>query len=318
MIQSIVTGGSGFIGSNVVDVLREAGHHVIVVDLVPPTPRPGVEFRRADITDLTATRRALEGADYVHHMAAVSDVNHAFARPVHCVDTNVMGTANVLEAARGHRVKRVLFSSTVWVYNGTADSVVDESTPLSFSGAGHVYTSSKIAGELLAHDYAVQFGLDVTVLRYGIVYGPGMRKELLVPTLLRRAFEGQPLQLTGGGLQARSFVYVKDLAKAHLLALDSRCANQTFNLEGPRPVTVMEVAERVRDLVGDHVRFETTPGRPGDYSGKIVSRDKTREFLGWQPTTTFEIGLPPTFDWYRAMHAAEVAGKPASDSKYVH
>jgi UDP-glucose 4-epimerase len=98
------------------------------------------------------------------------------------------------------------------------------------------------------------------------VYGPGMRDELLIPTLLRRAFAGLALQLSGGGQQARNFVYVDDLAMAHLMALSDRCANHTFNLDGLRPVTVCEVAERVCELVGGSVTVEHTPGRPGDYS----------------------------------------------------
>jgi UDP-glucose 4-epimerase len=126
---------------------------------------------------------------------------------------------------------------------------------------------------------------------------------LLVPTLLRRAFDGLPLQLTGGGQQVRNFVYVNDLAKAHLLALADHCANQTFNLEGPRAVTIVEVAERVRELVGSHVTFERSPDRPGDYTGKVVSLAKTQGLLGWSPSTTFEAGLLPTFDWYRSAYS---------------
>jgi UDP-glucose 4-epimerase len=310
MIRSIVTGGSGFIGTHVVEVLRQAGHDVTVVDLKPPVPRPGVDYRPADITDYEQTRRALEGADYVHHMAAISDVNHAFARPYHCVETNVIGTSNVLEAARQNRVKRVLFSSSVWVYNGAPSIDVDELTPLHLPGPGHVYTSSKISGELLAHDYAEHYGLPTTVFRYGIVYGPGMRNELLIPTLLRRAFAGLALQLSGGGQQARNFVYVRDLALAHLLALSDQCANHTFNLDGLRPVTVREVAERVRELVGGAVTVEHTPGRPGDYSGKQVSQKKTSSLMGWRATTSFELGLRQTFDWYRATYAEPGSSTP--------
>jgi UDP-glucose 4-epimerase len=310
MIRSIVTGGSGFIGSHVVDVLCKAGHHVVILDRTPPRTRTDVEYVDVDILDPQAVCRAVAGADYVHHMAAVSNVNEAYDAPLECVDTNVQGTANVLEAARREGVKRVFFSSSVWVYNGTPSTWVDENTPLHMPGPGHVYTSSKIAGELLAHDYAALYKLPVTVFRYGVVYGPRMRDELLIPTLLRRAFGGQSLQVAGGGQQARNFVYVEDLARAHLLALADACSNQTFNLDGSRPVTVLEVAERVCKLIGSHVTIEHTPGRPGDYSGKLVSQEKSAHIMGWRASTSFDEGMRRTYDWYRATHPGSPPAQP--------
>src|SRR5690348_3060085 len=121
MTRSLVTGGSGFIGSHVVDALREAGHEVVVLDREPPHHRLDLEFRAADIRDLDQVCEAMKGVDYVHHVAAVSNVNHAFDRPIDCVETNVLGSATVLEAARRNQVQRVLFASSVWVYNGTPD-----------------------------------------------------------------------------------------------------------------------------------------------------------------------------------------------------
>jgi UDP-glucose 4-epimerase len=302
MIRSLVTGGSGFIGSHVVDALRDAGHEVIVLDREPPRHRLDVEFRAADIKDLQAVCDAMQGVDYVHHVAAVANVNHAFDRPIDCIEVNVLGTAHVLEAARRANAKRVVFASSVWVYNGTPDAEVSEDTPLHMPGPGHIYTSSKIASELLLHDYAALYNVPVTVLRYGIPYGPRMRPELLIPAFLKRALTGQALQMSGDGSQARNFVYVEDLARAHVLALAESCANQTFNLDGPRPVSVLQVAEAVRALVGSHVAIEHMPARPGDYVGKIVSQEKSARLLSWEATTSFEEGMRRTYDWYRAAH----------------
>jgi UDP-glucose 4-epimerase len=247
----------------------------------------------------------MEGVDFVHHVAAVSNVNHAFDRPIDCVETNVLGTANVLEAARREGVRRVLFASSVWVYNGAPDADVDEGTPLHMPGAGHVYTSSKIASELLCNDYAVLYKLPVTIFRYGIPYGPRMRPELLIPIFLKRALSGQPLTIAGDGKQARSFVYVEDLARAHVLGLSEECTNQTFNLDGTLPVTVLEVAQAIREIVGGHVAIEHTPARPGDYGGKRVSQRKSAGLLGWKATTNFEEGMRRTYDWYRAAYPVE-------------
>lgn len=302
MVRSLVTGGSGFIGSHVVDALRRAGHEVVVFDREPARGRGDVELVLGDLTDPSAVCRAAEGVDYIHHVAAVANVNHAFERPVDCVETNVLGSAHVLEAARRAGVKRVLFASTVWVYNAAREPHVDEDTPLYMPGPGHVYTSSKIACELLFHDYAALYNIPITVFRYGIPYGPRMRPELLIPIFLRRALSGQPLTIAGDGLQERNFVYVEDVARAHVLALADGCEQQTINLDGSAPVSVLDVARKVRELVGGQVAIEHTPGRPGDYVGKRVSLDKAQRLMGWSPSTDFDEGMRRTFSWYVATH----------------
>lgn len=302
-IRSLVTGGSGFIGSHVVDALRDAGHEVVVFDRQPPLRSRDVEFHAGDILDLEALCIASERVDYVHHVAAVANVNHAFDRPLDCVYVNVLGTAHVLEAARRADVKRVFLASSVWVYNGAIQTEVSEHTPLHMPGPGHIYTSSKIVSELVFNDYAALYNVPVTIFRYGIPFGPRMRAELLIPSFLARALSGQPLLVAGDGSQSRNFVYVEDLARAHVLGLADRCTNHTFNLDGGRPISVLEVAEAVRGLVGSHVSIEHVPARPGDYAGKLVSQEKTARIMGWEDTTSFEEGLRRTFEWYRTAHA---------------
>lgn len=286
-----------------------------MLDREPPRHRLDVDFRAADIKDLDAVCEAMEGVDFVHHVAAVSNVNHAFDRPIDCVEVNVLGTAHVLEAARRQGVKRVLFASSVWVYNGTPESEVGESTPLHMPGPGHIYTSSKIASELIFNDYAALYNVPVTIFRYGIPYGPRMRAELLIPAFLKRAFHGQPLQVAGDGSQARNFVYVEDVARAHVLGLAEQCVNQTFNLDGTRPVSVLEVAEAVRRLVGSHVTIEHMPARPGDYVGKIVLQDKSARVMGWEATTSFEEGMRRTYEWYRSAYPSNGAQSPVASAR---
>ena len=302
MVRSLVTGGSGFIGSHVVDALRNAGHEVIVFDRERPRAQLDVEFYAGELSDLDAVCRATEGVDYVHHVAAVSNVNHAFERPIECVETNVLGSVHVLEAARRANVRRVMFASTVWVYNAAREPHVNEDSPLYMPGPGHIYTSSKIACELMFHDYAALYKIPITVFRYGIPYGPRMRAELLIPIFLKRALSGEPLLIAGDGMQARNFVYVEDVARAHVLGLADACESQIVNLDGAHAVSVLEVARKVRDLVGAHVSIEHTPGRPGDYVGKHVSLDKAQQLMGWSPSTAFDEGMRRTFSWYMATY----------------
>ena len=296
-----VTGGSGFIGSHVVDALIDAGHDVTVIDHRVRPHRDDVMFEDVDLLDLSSVLEATKGMEHVFHLAAVSNVNYAFKYPVYTTALNVMGTTNVLEAARINGAKRVHLASTVWVYNGSLDGApADESVPFHLNGAGNIYTSTKMACEMLCHNYGQLYDVPFTVLRYGIPYGPRMRDELLIPIILKKALNGEPLSISGKGEQYRKFVYVRDMADAHVQAMEDKAANETYNLEGPRNVTVLEVAERIRAFMGEHVKIEFVPARAGDFGGKEVSAEKARRELGWQPTVDFEEGLKHTVEWFCA------------------
>jgi UDP-glucose 4-epimerase len=300
MARIVVTGGSGFIGSHVVDALLEAGHDVTVLDHRVRPHRDDVQFEDVDLMDLSSVLAATRGAQHIFHLAAVSNVNAAFKYPVYTTSLNVLGTANILEAARLNGAERLYLASTVWVYNGAPNgSPSDETTPFYLDGAGHIYTSTKMASEMVCHNYGRLYGVPFTVLRYGIPYGPRMREELLIPVFIKKALAGQPLVVAGRGDQYRKFIYVSDMAQAHLLAMQDVAANQTYNLEGTRRVTVLDVAEAIRTIIGDEVRIEFGPERPGDFAGREVSGEKARRDLGWQPSVEFADGLRPTVDWFR-------------------
>ena len=300
MANVIVTGGSGFIGSHVVDALIAAGHTVTVIDHRVRPHRPDVAFEDVDLMDLSSVVTATKGAEQIFHLAAVSNVNYAHKYPVYTTALNVMGTTHVLEAARLNGVARVHLASTVWVYNGaTNGKPADETVPFYLEGAGHIYTSSKMASDMVCHNYHQLYQVPFTILRYGIPYGPRMREELLIPVFLKKALTGHPLTVAGKGNQYRNFVYVEDMAAAHVLAMKESAANQTYNLEGRRQVTILEVAEGIKKLIGDHVRIEFVPERPGDFGGKVVSSEKARRELAWFPLVEFEQGLSQTVEWFR-------------------
>jgi len=309
----VVTGGSGFIGSHVVDVLVDAGHDVTVLDHRVRPHRDDVGFEDVDLLDLSSVLAATRETDHIFHLGAVSNVNYAYKYPVYSTALNVMGTTNLLEAARINGATRVHVASTVWVYNAAPEgAAADESVPFHLDGAGHIYTSTKMAAEMICHNYAELYDVDFTVLRYGIPYGPRMREELLIPIFLKKALSGSPLTISGKGEQYRKFVYVRDIAEAHLLAMSDQAKNQTYNLEGPRKVTVLEVAERIRDLVGEHVRIEFVPERAGDFGGKDVSMHKVERELGWKPSVEFEDGLRHTVKWFCERWNPTLPGAPTT------
>lgn len=298
-MKCVVTGGSGFIGSHVVDKLIDAGHEVTVLDHRVKPHRDDVIFKDVDITNYSSVLDATRGADYIFHLAAMSNVNHVFEKPVYSVEINIMGTVNALESARQNKCKRIFFASTVWVYTGCNGTYVNEEAPFFMPGAGHIYSSTKIAGEFIVCDYQKLYGLPYTIFRYGIPYGPRMRMELVIPIFLRKAFSGESLTITGDGSQYRNFIYVEDLADAHILALNEKAENQILNLEGMRQVSIKEMAETIQNLVSNNVQIEYLPDRPGDYKGKEASNDKIKRLLDWEPKVDFEEGMRKTIAWFR-------------------
>jgi len=294
----LITGGAGFIGSHVVDRLRARGVNVVVYDLAGvrrKVERSDVDFIPGSILDVEALRVAMNRVDVVYHLAAVADVKDVFEDPCYAEAINVRGTINVLEAARRAKVRRVIYGSTTWVYSEAPGEEVDESTPL--RAPSHLYTATKLTAEYYCQSYTNLYGLETTILRYGIPYGPRARDGAVVPIFVKRALQGEPLTIAGDGSQYRKFVYVEDLAEGNVLALKPIAAKKTYNLDGQERVTILQIAETIRKILGD-VKIVSVEPRPGDFSGKEVSSQRAREELGWEPTTRFEEGVRCYIDWY--------------------
>ena len=299
-MRCAVIGGAGFIGSHVVDHLVDAGNEVVVLD-VRDAHRADVESLAVDILDLDSLVTATKGCDAVFHLAAVSNVNEVFDDPVNAVELNVTGTANVWEAARRNEVGRAVLASTVWVYAGAAGDEVNEDSPFFLATAGHVYTSTKIAGEMLVHNYFDLYGQPFTILRYGIPFGPRMRDALVIPRFVRAAIADETIRIEGDGSQYRNYVYVDDLARAHVLALGEAGENEVFNLEGSEPVSIRRIAETVYEVLDRPAKIEYVHARQGDFAGRAVSADKARRVLGWEPRVSFEDGMREYVAWHRAV-----------------
>lgn len=295
-----VTGGCGFIGSHVVDHLVKAGHDVLIIDKHERWLNPGAEYLIADLFDPTALDTALDGREVVFHLAGAANVNDVAADPVLALRLNVEGVGRVLEAARGLGCRRVVLASTVWVYGATVGAGErTEDAAVDLRRAGHLYASTKLAAEMVMHSYREMYGQEFTILRYGIPYGPRMRDALVIARFVSAAKEGKPITIAGTGDQHRNFVYVEDLAEAHVLALSPAAANQTLALEGGTPVTVAEIAEIVQHLVRQ-VPVVHTPGRPADYDGVSVSNRLAKELLNWSPSTPLAEGVRRYLAWLDA------------------
>ncbi|MBD3379360.1 MAG: NAD-dependent epimerase/dehydratase family protein, partial [Candidatus Omnitrophica bacterium] len=191
-----------------------------------------------------------------------------------------------------------VYGSTVWVYSDTKSEtgVVDEDTPL--TAPSHLYTATKLAGEYYCKAYKELYGLDYTILRYGVPYGPRARDGAVLPIFVKKALNGEALTIAGDGMQFRRFVYVEDLAEGNVMALKEEAANKIFNLEGSEKTTIKDIAETVKKVVGD-VKIEFVEGRKGDFAGNEISRERTKKELGWETTTSFEDGVKKYIDWYK-------------------
>jgi UDP-glucose 4-epimerase len=299
-MRVLVTGGSGFIGSHVVDKLQAGGHEPRIFDLISsPHHRAGeVETVLGDLCDPDAVRKALTGCDAVLHLAAVADVDQVTRDPAHADRVNVRGTQTVLDCARRLETGRFVYASTIWVYGDAAGpEALDEDTPLGLPK--HFYTATKIAGEMYTASYTELYGLEHTILRFGIPYGPRSRPTAVLAAFTAKALSGQPLTIAGDGTQSRRFVYVEDLAEGVVSALVPAAANRVYNLVGRENTSVRAIARAVRDVVGD-VPIVHIEGRAGDLRGGNVSGERAAQELGWEPTTSFVDGVRRYVDWVTA------------------
>jgi UDP-glucose 4-epimerase len=230
------------------------------------------------------------------HLAAAADVDEVARDPAHAEAVNARGTLNVLEAARRAGVQRVVYASTIWVY-GNKSGTVNEDDAVELPD--HLYTATKLAGEMYCRSYAELYGLQCTVLRFGIPYGPRARPAGVIPLFVTKALAGEPLTIAGEGLQSRRFVYVEDLAEGVVRGLSDQASGRTYNLVGDESVTIRTIADTVRHLVGE-ASIVHTPARTADFQGAEVCGERAARELGWRPQTTFAEGVQRYVEWYRA------------------
>ncbi len=287
-MRVLVTGGSGFIGSHVVDQLVAGGHETRVFDMrsCAGQPRAHCDHVIGDLLDPPALLAAAEGCDTIIHLAAAADVGLVAKDPTGSEALNSRGTLNVLEAARSTGA-RVIYASTIWVYSDVRQSEVDEDSELGLPS--HLYTATKLAGEMYCRSYGELYGVDTTILRFGIPYGPRARPAAVLPIFVNKALAGEPLTIAGDGLQTRRFVYVEDLAEGVVRALEPQASGRVYNLVGEEETSVRDIAEAVRNAVGE-VSIVHTEGRAGDFAGAHICGERAATELGWRPRTLVRRG----------------------------
>jgi UDP-glucose 4-epimerase len=303
-MKVLVTGGAGFIGSHVVDALVAAGHEVVVVDDLSTGRRenvhPKARFVELDVTDprLVDLVRDERPAAVSHH-AAQMDVRRSVADPLFDARTNILGTINLLEGARRANVRRVLFvSSGGAVYGEQEVFPAPESHP---TNPVSPYGVSKRAGELYAFFYQAEYHIPFVALRYANVYGPRQDphgEAGVVAIFTGRMLRGEPVTVNGDGRQTRDYVYVEDVARANLLALESR-ATGPFNIGTGIETDVNTLAQLLLAATGSRSPVRHGEAKPGEQRRSVVDVRRAAAELGWRPEVTLEDGLRRTVAWFR-------------------
>ena len=272
----LVTGGCGFIGSHVVDALIKKKYKVTIFDLVPPG-RKDVKFIKGNILNRSLVQSSLKNMHFIFHLAAVSDINKVEKIPIKTIETNILGTAYLLEASRKANIERFIFAGSVY----------------SYSTAGNIYTTSKTSSELIIKNYELLYGQRFTILRYTTVYGPRNREADALSIFVDRARKNLDLIIHGDGQQKRNYIYVKDLAEGSMIGLKKKAENKVFTLASNKNIKIIELAKMIIKLTNSRskILFNQKKKRVDDFSSKY-SYSKTENVpIKWIPKYDIKSGL---------------------------
>lgn len=312
-MRVLVTGGAGFIGSHLVERLLDRGDEVVTLDnlndfysptlkernLAPARAFKHFTFIQGDILDVPLLDRLFSSRafDVIVHLAARAGVRPSLAQPLLYEEVNCRGTLNVLEQARRHGVRRLVFASSSSVYGNGSDIPFRENArvdrPIS------PYAATKAAGELYCHTYHHLYGISVTVLRFFTVYGPRQRPDMAIHAFTRLIEEGRPIPFYGDGTTERDYTYCDDVVEGLLAAVDRDLGFEIINLGESRTTSLARLVELIEQALGKRAILDRRPLPPGDVRRTCAEVSKARRLLGYEPKTPLEEGIPRFVCWYR-------------------
>ena len=308
----LITGGAGFIGSNLTERLLREGHEIICLDNFddfydPQRKRKNLEtalkdsrFRlyEGDLRDEAFLEKifSAEKIENVAHLAARAGVRPSIRFPALYADVNIRGTLNLLESCRRHGVRRFVFASSSSVYGNNpkvpfseTDSVDNPISP---------YAATKKAGELICHTYHHLYGLDVACLRYFTVYGPRQRPEMAIHQFTRLIHHGKKITLIGDGNSRRDYTFIDDAVAGTVSALRRENGFEIFNIGESQTTTLIELVRIIEERVGKKALIEYLPAQPGDVERTFADIQKAKEKLEYKPQTDMRAGIQKFVDWY--------------------
>jgi dTDP-glucose 4,6-dehydratase len=304
----LVTGGAGFIGSNLVEGLLSKGYRVRVLDNLSTGKRDNlarvgsrIDFLKGDLRSDKDVAKAVRGALYVFHLGAISNVPQSVEQPLVTHEVNVTGTFRLLQASREAGVKRFIFTSSSSVY-GETDKFPSIETDLPHPESP--YAASKIMGEYYCRNFSELYGLETVALRYFNVFGPRQnpksRYACVIPIFLKCILDGVPPEVHWDGKQSRDFVYVEDVVAANLLAMKKPgISGEAFNIGSHSEARVIDCLNGIRKILGvKKVKVVHTPKRAGDVRRTFADISKAKRLLGYRPSVSFVKGLRKTVTWF--------------------
>ena len=304
----LVTGGAGFIGSNLVRALLEEGRSVRVLDNFATGFRENlqevagdVDLVEGDIRDADTCRRASAGAEVVCHQAAIPSVPRSMEDPQGCFDANVVGTHNMLMAARDAGVRRFIFAASSSAYGAGEELPKRETMPVLPVSP---YAAAKAAGELLVATWHRAFGLETVSLRYFNVFGPRQDPSNqyagVIAAFATRMLGGRRPVIYGDGTQSRDFTFVENVVRANLLAAEApQVHGEVVNIGCGEAIDLNAMVSAFNEVLGTSLDPIYEPPRPGDVMHSLADVSAARDLLGYEPTVCFADGLRRTIDWYR-------------------
>ncbi|HPY08907.1 MAG: NAD-dependent epimerase/dehydratase family protein [Patescibacteria group bacterium] len=310
MAKILVTGGAGFIGSNLVDHLINQGHELVVVDDLSSGKKSYVnqqaKFYKLDIRSTKLEKIfSREKIEVVYHLAAQIDVRKSVADPAFDVDINIIGSLNLLENCRRFKVKKIIFSSTGGAIYGEAEEI--PTTEYAPTYPVSPYGINKLAFEKYLNYYFQVYGLNYTILRFANVYGPRQFKggeAGVIAIFIDNAVKGLESKQFGDGKQTRDFVYVDDVVRALVLAKDIDCRGE-INIGLGKEVNLLEIRQEIEAALGEPMKIKEEPGKVGEQRRSVLSRERAKAVLNWEPEIDLKEGIKRTIAWAKSVIASK-------------
>lgn len=304
-MKIVIAGGAGFIGSHLAEFWNNKNADVHVIDNLKTgleeniSHLKNVRFHRISIENKNEIEKIISGSSFVYNMAAMVSVPESIEKPEECINVNLNGYLNLLEASKKSKAKKIILSSSAAVYGD--DPILPKKTEMKPEPKSP-YGITKLDGELYSKMYEEQYGLKYACLRYFNVFGPRQSTEnayaAAVPIFIKRAIKNEDIVIHGDGKQTRDFIYIDDVVKANVLAIEKENVSGVFNVACGSSISIHELAKLIIELTKSKSKIVFEKERQGDIKHSLASIDETKEKLGFEPEVNLKEGLLKTIEYF--------------------
>lgn len=318
-MKILLTGGAGFIGSNLAEQLLAIEHQVLCIDnldhfydveikklnIAKALTHPNYTFQKGDIRDKELVEECFINfqPELVIHLAARAGVRPSIQQPALYYSVNIDGTLNLLEAMKNHGVKKMLFASSSSVYGNNKKVPFAETDNVDHPISP--YAATKKSGELLCYNYHHLYGLDIFCMRFFSVYGPRQRPEMAISAFTRKILAGTPIQMFGDGSSERDYTYVDDIVQGMLLSMEKLKGYEVLNLGESNTISLANLILTIEKALDKKAIIDELPPQPGDVQITYADISKAKKLIGYQPQTTIQEGVNKYIAWYQSTYLVE-------------